>query len=312
MKNKDVKNWLSFSKKERNALILLAGLVGLFFAIPRLVPKKEIPISFVDSTAISHKSPIDSVNATNILFPFDPNILDADGWKKLGLRDKTISTIIHYREKGGRFRKPEDIRKIYGLRQEEADKLVPFVRIGTLPETNVLNDFGKNKSSNTANYSFPIEVNKAGADHWAALPGISSGLAQRIVNYRNAIKGFKSVDQVGKTYGLSPDVFARIKPLLRLTKDTPLVETSNSDQPFTQKDAVAANANTISNGEKININTASEQDFLSQKRIPRNVAKAIVIYREQHGPYQEVVDIKKIVFINDDIYERVAPCLKVE
>ena len=30
------------------------------------------------------------------LFAFDPNILDAAGWKKLGLRDKTINTIQNF------------------------------------------------------------------------------------------------------------------------------------------------------------------------------------------------------------------------
>ncbi|ULT43472.1 hypothetical protein KRR40_08600 [Niabella defluvii] len=35
-----------------------------------------------------------------ILFSFDPNTLDADGFKKLGLRDKTIRTLLNYRNKG--------------------------------------------------------------------------------------------------------------------------------------------------------------------------------------------------------------------
>src|SRR5882724_8642033 len=30
------------------------------------------------------------------LFYFDPNTLSQDGWKKLGLRDKTIQTILNY------------------------------------------------------------------------------------------------------------------------------------------------------------------------------------------------------------------------
>ncbi len=40
------------------------------------------------------------------LFYFDPNTLSLDGWKKLGLRDKTINTIQNYLTKGGQFRNP--------------------------------------------------------------------------------------------------------------------------------------------------------------------------------------------------------------
>ncbi|MFT4202474.1 MAG: helix-hairpin-helix domain-containing protein [Chitinophagaceae bacterium] len=308
MEKKDVKNWLSFSKRERNALIMLILLIGLFFLVPYLFPKKEIPKN-VDGKTSSISPEIVDTDAVQ-LFPFDPNTIGFDGWKKLGLRDKTIQTIIHYREKGGRFRVPEDIRKIYGLHNDEAERLIPYIHIDASKQPIVT--YTSSKSSKNQ-YSFPLEINKAGADHWAALPGISPALAQRIVHYRDAMHGFKSIDQVGKTYGLSPDVFNQIKPLLRLIKD----EAEDTAPPvaysvLTEKQAVAEIPERLTKVEKININTASEQEILAQKRIPKSVAKAIVIYREQHGNYQQVADIKKIVFVNEELYERVAPFLVVE
>ena len=39
-------------------------------------------------------------------FYFDPNTISGEGWKKLGLRDKTISIILNYRSKGGKFSNP--------------------------------------------------------------------------------------------------------------------------------------------------------------------------------------------------------------
>ena len=56
------------------------------------------------------------------LFDFDPNTLSAEGWKRLGLRDKTIGTIQNYLSKGGKFRKPEDVSKIYGLFPNEYEQ----------------------------------------------------------------------------------------------------------------------------------------------------------------------------------------------
>src|SRR5690606_25983918 len=59
------------------------------------------------------------------LFPFDPNELDSAGWRRLGLREKTVKTILNYRSKGGRFRKPEDLSRVYGLIQEDYERLRP-------------------------------------------------------------------------------------------------------------------------------------------------------------------------------------------
>ncbi|MBS1640222.1 MAG: helix-hairpin-helix domain-containing protein [Bacteroidetes bacterium] len=44
----------------------------------------------------------------------------------------------------------------------------------------------------------------------------------------------------------------------------------------------------------------------------KDVAKAIIIYRAQHGDYTKIDDIKKIVFIKDELYNKIAPYLAVE
>ena len=65
------------------------------------------------------------------LFYFDPNVLPFEGWKKLGIREKTIGTIQNYLHKGGHFSKPEDLKKIYGIRADEYKRLEPYIRIPT-------------------------------------------------------------------------------------------------------------------------------------------------------------------------------------
>jgi hypothetical protein len=56
------------------------------------------------------------------LFRFDPNTLSIEGWKKLGVKEKVIQTIRHYIDKGGKFRRAEDLKRIYGLMPEQADR----------------------------------------------------------------------------------------------------------------------------------------------------------------------------------------------
>ncbi|MFZ9454667.1 MAG: helix-hairpin-helix domain-containing protein, partial [Bacteroidia bacterium] len=46
---------------------------------------------------------------------FNPNTVSAARLIQLGLNKKTANTMVHYREKGGRFKTPTDIFKIYGM-----------------------------------------------------------------------------------------------------------------------------------------------------------------------------------------------------
>ena len=48
-------------------------------------------------------------------FPFDPNIATKETFLNLGLSHKVTRTIINFRDKGGKFWKKEDFRKIYGI-----------------------------------------------------------------------------------------------------------------------------------------------------------------------------------------------------
>ena len=77
-------------------------------------------------------------------------------------------------------------------------------------------------SSQTHQYK-KTNINTATAEDWKAFPGIGDVIANRIVKFRTSMGGFKSVDQVGKTYGLSDSVFQLIKPYLYV-KDSSIIK----------------------------------------------------------------------------------------
>jgi len=62
-------------------------------------------------------------------FAFDPNTLSGDSLMLLGLSGRTVRTLLNYRSKGGQFRKPEDLKKVYGLSAAQAEALIPYVSI---------------------------------------------------------------------------------------------------------------------------------------------------------------------------------------
>src|SRR5260221_14558473 len=94
------------------------------------------------------------------LFFFDPNTISTEAWKKLGLKDKTIHTIQNYLSKGGHFKKPEDLQRVYGMHANEYERLAPFIRIESAKESNAVKISNESHPAKifTLNYS-PIYIN---------------------------------------------------------------------------------------------------------------------------------------------------------
>lgn len=309
-----VSEYLRFTKKERNGTLLLLALIGILLIIPFLLPlfikeKKYDPEAFkkdiaslriqqadtastypykkyeAEEPGYLHSSEKNSAYRPPLkseLFYFDPNSLDEAGWSKLGLRDKTIATIKKYLQKGGKFYRPEDIRKIWGIDEALAARLVPFVQIKQ-------REYAKNEAA--AHPAFEkktykpvmVDINEADTAAWIALPGIGSKLASRIVSFRDKLGGFYSIDQVGETFGLPDSTFKKIK------------------------DRLVLSGNAV---KQININTASLDELKVHPYIRYSIANAIVQYRNQHGHFSAVTDLKKIMILTEEVFNRLLPYAK--
>lgn len=221
------------------------------------------------------------------LFSFDPNTLSAEGWKKLGLREKTIKTIRNYIEKGGKFRKPEDLQRVYGLRAEEYERLKGYVQIESLsPAALPANESASVKPAYFSRKEISaVDINTADSAAFEALPGIGAKLAIRIIHFREKLGGFYSVEQVGETFGLADSVFQRIKPLLNVREG--MIH-------------------------KININTTTREELKSHPYIRYAVAGALIAYRDAHGPFRELSAIKQVMVITEEIYVKLLPYLFID
>ena len=311
-------DYLSFSKKEQIAVFVLVALIVLVFLAPTVAFKKNNvkakPVDTAWMTAVKNlelkstdaKNNFSNgyddnnanyyqydkntnngfVNTKGELFEFDPNTLSPEGWKKLGLRDKTINTIQNYLNKGGRFKAPEDVKKIYGLFPNEYERIAPHIRISNNATTNNETIYKPTNTtkSNSKTYRI-IEINMADTSDFISLPGIGSKLAWRIVNFRDKLGGFYNINQIAETYGLPDSTFQKIKSYLKLTDP---------------------------NVKKININTASVDELKTHPYIRYQLARPIVAYREQHGLFSKPEDLKKIMIVTDEVFLKIAPYLQVQ
>ena len=319
MKSSFWNDYFSFTRKERTGIIVLLLLILFFSFLPFLFPflvkqKKPDNREFEKAISTLKYKTADSAfsypsykktgnynkryypssgrkyndyTPKGVLFYFDPNTLSPEGWQKLGLRDKTISTIQHYVSKGGKFRRPADIGKIWGLHDDEVQRLMPFVRIQS--ETAPVYSGKKNYTStpyvNPKYSNKPVDINIADTITFTELPGIGSRLASRIVKFRDKLGGFFRIEQVAETYALPDSTYQKIKGRLVL-RDPSL--------------------------KHININTATMEELKAHPYIRYGLANAIVQYRTQHGPFSAASEIRKIMTVTDEIYNKVLPYLSVE
>lgn len=313
-----MKEWLmayfSFSKKERVGVIALMVLVLMIWLLPRFFGQRRILddgiLARSDSLLGMDSSILKEQPVPNTLFEFDPNLATDEDWLHLGLRERTVKTIRNYLLKGGKFRKPDDLLRIYGIRQEEAEQLLPYVRINGMegargkamqrpshdahkqeyraawPRAHPPSAIFRNvHPAGTAGLSAstPLELNSADAAALEALPGIGAKLSARIIKFRDNCGGFYTVEQLAGVYGLSDTVYMLIAPRLRVD---------------------------LGRVRKIAINTVSADSLDRHPYVQRHEARAIEQYRRQHGPFRDTADLARVHALTADWLLRMAPYLE--
>lgn len=303
VKKSAVKEYFTFTRKERRAVLLLLSIAVILTVLPFTmhhwvdpppVPVRDAQVEAFLRTAFdtTHKAPSvagfpqaaeTEPGGAPTLFAFDPNTATPETWKRLGVGDRTIQTIFKYRSKGGRFKQATDLYRIYGLPKATADRLIPFVQLPAVPKSL---PFAATEQRQSAN-PYPkaevfVDINTADTTDWKQLRGIGSGYAKRIVGYRNKLGGFVRVEQVGETFGLPDSIFQRIRPFLK--RGT-----------FTVRG--------------LSVNRSGIEELKAHPYISTALAKAIVQYREQHGLYPSIEALRKLYLMDETLFFKLAPYL---
>jgi DNA uptake protein ComE-like DNA-binding protein len=212
---------------------------------------------------------------------FDPNTASFDLLKSNGIPVHLAQRIISYREKGGQFRKKEDLIKIYGMNDELYATLSPHISIPptkTYVKTKPSNHEFKKKHIITA-----FDINTADTSAFKQIRGVGTTLSNRIVKFRDQLGGFISTNQLNQVYGLEPEVIDSILSYGSISSDfTPM---------------------------QVNINTDTIRHLSQHPFINYRLAKAVVNYRRQHGKFKELDQLKKIHLLDDSTYNKIQPYL---
>lgn len=200
-------------------VVLVVLVVGTLMVVKRFQPPKAEEMVWVnDSTKaqfVDYQEKQDSVRKAQWrkqrdtiairMQVFDPNTADSSTLVHLGFKPWQAKNMIKYRAAGGRYRKPEDLKKLYGMTDSMYQALTPYIYIAREEVDSVAVDSLRKDSLprwKEENKDTILNLRTADTVELKMIHGIGSYRARQIVRYREQLGGFVSVEQVLEAKGM--------------------------------------------------------------------------------------------------------------
>jgi DNA uptake protein ComE-like DNA-binding protein len=202
------------------------------------------------------------------IYPFNPNfITDFKGYK-LGMSVVEIDRLLAFRKQNKFVNSAEEFQQVTKVSDSLLKKISPYFKFP---------DWVKNKKSFNNSYEkkdfskpekkFFLDINLASQEDLIKVYGIGEGLSRRILEQKEKLGSFVSMEQMNDVWGLSPEVI------------------ENLNKSFFVKNTSAI--------KKMNINSASIKELSQFPYFKYNLAKEIVTYRTMNGDIK-IEDLTKI------------------
>ncbi len=142
-----------------------------------------------------------------------------------GIGPSKARAIVEYREKQP-FSKPEDIMNVSGIGPKTFEKIKDRITVSTVNTVNMANNSPSTIQSTTQNNQSQngnknispekININTANLEELQKLPGIGPSKAQAIIDYREKVGEFKSIEEIKNVKGIGEKTYEKLKELITI------------------------------------------------------------------------------------------------
>jgi DNA uptake protein ComE-like DNA-binding protein len=225
------------------------------------------------STWLANQSEIDSLklskkNYNPTIYPFNPNfITDFKGYK-LGMSVDEIDRLLAFRKQNKFVNSAQEFQMVTKVSDSLLKAIAPYFKFPEWVNNKV------NSPQSFSNKVLPkiekiktIDINQATKVDLMKVYGIGDKISDRILEQKQKLGAFVSMEQMNDIWGLSPEVTEKLK--------------------------VSFEVKSVANAKKININNASVKELAQFSFFKYQLAKDIVIYRTMNGDLK-IEDLSKI------------------
>lgn len=214
---------------------------------------------------------------------FDPNTVDSMTLLHLGFKPWQAKNMLKYRAKGGKYRKKEDLKKLYGMTDSMYLALTPYIYI----KDSIVVDSARIDSvhmDSLPKWKSPkkdtiLNLRTADTTELKLIRGIGSYRAKMIVRYREQLGGYARVEQIMEARGMDKVIADSILPHFYI-------------------DSVVVN--------KIPINHIRPEVLQRHPYLNFEQAKAIYEYRRKHIRIKSAEELKKIKGLSPTDIEKIS------
>jgi competence ComEA-like helix-hairpin-helix protein len=222
-------------------------------------------------------------NGELIAAPTSMQIMEASvlQLRSIGFSSKTAHIIRKYIDAGGVIYDEAGLMKIFSMDSAQLKAARPYL---LYPEKSQKPMAQKTSFEKKPAFNIGIiDLNETNVDQLDILPGIGPVLAERIIKYRNSLGGFVRKEQLLECYGITPEVFEKIKDNLTI-----------SHSP-----------------DYIYINEI-EVDSFFHPYLDKRMLRMISSYIKNHGRIASINDLRKVYPPDPTWCDRLIPYLKFE
>lgn len=292
-----LKSHFWYTKNQRNGILLLLGIISVLQIFYHFVNFRDEGIVDVNQAKIiSFQNTVDSLKLLELenrqpkIYPFNPNyITDYKGYQ-LGMKTIEIDRLHKYRKKRLFVNSAKEFQSVTKVSDSILQKIAPYFKFPDWVNSSQNKNSKKRTFDNSIVKSiseiFSTDINLASQNDFLTIQGVDENLSERIIKYRTKLQGFSISEQLYEVWGLQESTGKQILETFSI--------------------------NTIPVINKININTATFKEVLSNPYIDYDLCLKIFNYKDEVAELQSITELKNIEGFPLKKYERIVLYLQAE
>ena len=286
-----------YTKNQRNGILLLLIIIiflQLILHFKNFDSQQMVDLSLPKIT--SYNKQLDSLKKKSSkkkkfkIYPFNPNYISDYKGYQLGMNVDEIDRLLAHREQRLYVNSAKEFQTITKISDSLLQKISPFFKFPEWVQK-------KNNNKNNQQRYIPnsrinvseittVDINKATLKDFTAIEGVDEYISERIIKYRSKLQGFSFKEQLFEVWGLNEQMANKILSTFSI-KNKPIIK-------------------------KVNINTASFKEVLSNPYIDYELCIQIFDYKDEVAELQSISEIKNIEGFPIKKYNRIVLYLLAE